>query len=185
MHDQVCQVMMEAMGKNFGNPSSLHMKGVEAENYIKDAKKTFAKLLKVEEKEIYFTSGGTESNNTALIGAAEANKRRGRHIITTSIEHASVYNPLIYLESQGYEVTYLPVDKFGIVDLEALKAALREDTILVSIMCVNNEIGTVEPIDEIGKIIKGFNKDIVFHVDAIQAFGIKTWIDHSKFPRNN
>lgn len=171
VYDQVCQVMMEAMGKNFGNPSSLHMKGVEAENYIKDAKKTFAKLLKVEEKEIYFTSGGTESNNTALIGAAEANKRRGRHIITTSIEHASVYNPLIYLESQGYEVTYLPVDKFGIVDLEALKAALREDTILVSIMCVNNEIGTVEPIDEIGKIIKGFNKDIVFHVDAIQAFG--------------
>ena len=171
VYDDVCRVMMEAMGQNYGNPSSLHMKGVEAENYIRDAKRIFAKILKVNEKEIYFTSGGTESNNTALIGAAMANRRRGKHIITTSIEHASVYNPLIYLESQGFEVTYLPVDHFGVVDLEALKGALREDTILVSVMCVNNEIGTIEPLDQIGKIVKDYNSDILFHVDAIQGFG--------------
>lgn len=171
VYNDVCQVMMEAMGTNFGNPSSLHMKGVDAEKYIKEAKTTFAKLLKVDEKEIFFTSGGTESNNTALIGAAIANQRRGKHIISTRIEHASVYNPLIYLEGQGFEVTYLPVDNKGIVSVEALKEALRDDTILVSVMCVNNEIGTIEPLDEIGKVIKAFNKDIVFHVDAIQGFG--------------
>jgi len=171
VYDDVCQVMLEAMGRNFGNPSSLHMKGVEAEKYIRDARRIFAKLLKVEEKEIYFTSGGTESNNTALIGAAMANQRRGKHIITTAIEHASVYNPLIFLESQGFEVTYLPVDHYGVADLEALKNALRADTVLVSVMCVNNEIGTIEPLDKIGKIVKDFNKDIVFHVDAIQGFG--------------
>lgn len=171
VYDEVCQVMVEAMRKYFGNPSSLHMKGVEAEHYIRDAKAVFARLLKVNEKEIFFTSGGTESNNMALIGAAMANQRRGKHIITTQIEHPSVYNPLIYLESQGFEVTYLPVDHRGIVSLEALHDALRKDTILVSVMCVNNEIGTVQPLDQIGQMIKDFDSEIVFHVDAIQGFG--------------
>lgn len=171
VYDSVCDVMLQTMSKNFGNPSSLHMKGVEAENYIKASKKIFADILKVQEKEIYFTSGGTESNNMALIGSAYANCRRGKHIITTSIEHASVYNPLIYLEQQGFEVTYLPVDKKGVVSLDALQKALRKDTILVSVMCVNNEIGTVQPLDKIGKMIKAYNSEILFHVDAIQGFG--------------
>ena len=170
-YDEVCDIVMEAMKTNYGNPSSLHTKGVDAEKYIRYAKDVFAGILKVEPKEIYFTSGGTESNNTALAGAAAANMRRGKHIISTAIEHASIYNPLIELEHQGYEVTWLPVDEKGMVSLDALKSALREDTILVSVMCVNNEIGTIEPLDEIGKIIKDYNKDILFHVDAIQGFG--------------
>ncbi len=171
VYDSVCQVMVEAMKSDFGNPSSLHMKGVDAERYIKDAKQTIAKVLKVEEKELIFTSGGTESNNMALIGAAFANSRAGKHLITTNIEHASVYNPMIYLESQGFEVTYLPVDEKGTVKLDALEAAIRPDTILVSVMCVNNEIGTIEPLDAIGKIIKEKNPNTLFHVDAIQGFG--------------
>ncbi len=171
VYDSVCQVMMEAMQKDFGNPSSLHMKGVDAEYYIKDAKQTIAKVLKVEEKELIFTSGGTESNNMALIGAAFANQRAGKHLITTSIEHASVYNPMIYLESQGFEVTYLPVDEKGTVKLDVLEAAIRPDTILVSVMCVNNEIGTIEPLDAIGKMIKEKNPNTLFHVDGIQGFG--------------
>lgn len=171
VYDDVCRLMCTVMAKDYGNPSSLHMKGVEAEKYMKEAKAVFAGLLKTEPKEIYFTSGGTESNNTALIGGAMANARSGKHIISTSIEHASVYNPLLYLESQGFEITWLPVDGRGVVSLEALRKALRPDTILVSVMCVNNEIGTVQPLDKIGKIIKDYNKDILFHVDAIQGFG--------------
>lgn len=171
VYPDVRDVMMQTMSEDFGNPSSLHMKGVDAENYIKEAKKIFADILKVQEKEIIFTSGGTESNNMALIGAARANCRRGRHIITTAIEHASVYNPLIALEAEGFEVTYLPVDEHGMVLIEALKSALREDTILVSVMCVNNEIGTIEPLDQISAVIKAYNPDILFHVDAIQGFG--------------
>ena len=171
VYPDVRDVMMQTMSEDFGNPSSLHMKGVDAENYIKEAKKIFADILKVQEKEIIFTSGGTESNNMALIGAARANCRRGRHIITTAIEHASVYNPLIALEAEGFEVTYLPVDEHGMVLIEALKSALREDTILVSVMCVNNEIGTIEPLDQISAVIKAYNPEILFHVDAIQGFG--------------
>ena len=171
VYDSVCQVMMEAMRTDFGNPSSLHMKGITAEHYIKGARETIAKALKVEEKEITFTSGGTESNNMALIGAALANQRAGKHLITTRIEHASVYNPMFYLESLGFEVTYLPVDGQGTVDLDTLVNALRPDTILVSIMCVNNEIGTIQPLDKIGKLIKAKNPGTLFHVDAIQGFG--------------
>lgn len=170
-YDEVCDIVMRAMRADFGNPSSLHTKGMEAEQYIRYAKDVFSGLLKVDPKEIYFTSGGTESNNTALLGAAMANMRRGKHIIVSSIEHASVYNPILELERQGYEITWLPVDHRGMVSIEALKAALRKDTILVSVMCVNNEIGTIEPLDEIGRVIKGFDKDIIFHVDAIQGFG--------------
>ena len=167
----VQDLMVETMEVVYGNPSSMHMKGVEAEQYIKTAKNRIKKILKVEEKEIIFTSGGTESNNLAIIGATLANRRRGQHIITTCIEHASVTEPMAYLEELGFEVTYLPVDEKGIVSLEALKEALREDTILVSIMMVNNEIGAIEPVEEIGKIIKEYDSDILFHVDAIQAFG--------------
>lgn len=171
VYPSVCEKMVEVMSKDYGNPSSLHMKGFTAEQYVKEARKNIASVMKVDEKEIVFTSGGTESNNMAIIGAAMANKRRGKHLITTSIEHASVYNPFIWLEEQGFEVTYLPVDHHGVVSLEALEAALREDTILVSVMAVNNEIGTIQPLDEIGAVIKKKNSEILFHVDAIQGFG--------------
>ncbi len=164
-------LMVKLLMEDYGNPSSLHMKGLEAENYIKEAKRQIAKTLKVEEKEILFTSGGTESNNTALIGAAIANKRAGNHIITTSIEHASVSAPMAYLEELGFRVTYLKVDHNGIISLEELADAVCEDTILVSLMMVNNEIGAVEPIEEAAKIIKAKNPDTLLHVDAIQAYG--------------
>ena len=168
---QVKDIMIKVMEEDYGNPSSMHMKGVRAEQYVKEAKENIAKTLKVEPKEIVFTSGGTESNNMALIGSAMANIRRGKHIISTRIEHASVYNPLFYLEEQGFEVTYLSVDKQGMISLEELEAAIRPDTILVSIMYVNNEIGSVQPIDQIGALIKKVNKDTIFHVDAIQGYG--------------
>lgn len=164
-------LMVKVLMEDYGNPSSLHMKGVEAENYIKEAKKKIAKTLKVDEKEILFTSGGTESNNTALIGAALANKRAGNHIITTSIEHASVSAVTGYLEELGFRVTYLKVDANGIISLEELQEAVCEDTILVSMMMVNNEIGAVEPIEEAVKIIKAKNPNTLVHVDAIQAYG--------------
>lgn len=168
---QVKDIVIEAMEEEYGNPSSMHMKGVKAEQYVKDAREIIAKSLKVDPKEIVFTSGGTESNNMALIGTAMANARKGKHIISTRIEHASVYNPLFFLEENGYEVTYLPVDEHGVVDLEALEKAIRPDTILVSVMYVNNEIGAVQPVEEIGKIVKKKNPDTLFHVDAIQAYG--------------
>ncbi len=171
VYPQVCDLMMQMMREDYGNPSSLHMKGFQAEQAIKNASKTIAGALKVNEKEIIFTSGGTESNNMAIIGGAFANRRNGKHLITTSIEHASVYNPFIWLEKQGFEVTWLPVDENGVVSLDALKSALRDDTILVSVMAVNNEIGTIQPIDEIGKIVKGKSQEILYHVDAIQGFG--------------
>lgn len=164
-------LMVKVLMEDYGNPSSLHMKGVEAENYIKEAKKKIAKTLKVDEKEILFTSGGTESNNTALIGAALANKRAGNHIITTSIEHASVSAVAGYLEELGFRVTYLKVDADGIISLDELQEAVCEDTILVSMMMVNNEIGAVEPIEEAIKVIKEKNPNTLVHVDAIQAYG--------------
>ena len=164
-------MVMKVMREDFGNPSSMHTKGVEAEHYIRAAKDFFAINLKVDDKESYFTSGGTESNNLALIGSAMANKRSGNHLITTSVEHASVDNPMKYLEEQGFEVTYLPVDQDGIVSLEALKVALRPETILVSVMYVNNEVGAVQPVDEIAKLVKDYDSKIIFHVDAIQAYG--------------
>ena len=169
--DAAVALMQQVLLEDYGNPSSLHMKGVVAEKYIKTATEQIARTLKVAEKEIIFTSGGTESNNLALIGVAMANKRAGKHIITTSIEHASVYNPLIFLEEQGFEVTYLPVDAQGVISLEALASAVREDTILVSMMHVNNEIGTIEPIEEAVKLIHEKNSRTLIHVDAIQSFG--------------
>ena len=163
--------MVEMLTDLYGNPSSLHMKGIVAENEIISAKKKIAKTLKAQEKEIIFTSGGTESDNLAILGAVEANKRAGNHLITTAVEHAAVSATMAHLEEQGYEVTYLPVDETGVISLDDLKAALREDTILVSIMAVNNEMGALEPIEEAGKVIKEFNPSIVYHVDAIQGYG--------------
>lgn len=168
---EVQDIVKKVMDLDYGNPSSRHRKGAEAEQYIKEAQDIIAGTLKAEPKEIIFTSGGTESNNMALIGAAFANRRRGNHIISTRIEHASVYNPLLFLEEQGFRITFLNVDRQGHIDPEELKQAICPETILVSVMMVNNEIGAVEPIEEIGKIIKKANPDIVFHVDAIQAYG--------------
>ena len=165
------EIMVKVLMEDYGNPSSLHMKGVEAENYIKEAKKKIAKTMKVDEKEILFTSGGTESNNTALIGAALANKRAGSHIITTSIEHASVSATAAYLEELGFRVTYLKVDKDGLISLDELREAVCDDTILVSMMMVNNEIGALEPIEEAIRVIREKNPKTLVHVDAIQAYG--------------
>jgi len=169
--DEVKDIVVKTMTEDFGNPSSLHRKGVEAENYVKDAREKIAKSLKVSEKEIFFTSGGTESNNLAIIGTAMANKRTGMHIITSSIEHASVGNPMNYLEQEGFRITYLPVDHNGMIDRKVLEESLCEDTILVSVIHVNNEIGAVEPIDEIAAYIKKKNPNTLFHVDAIQSYG--------------
>lgn len=169
--EKAAALMMELLTQEYGNPSSLHMKGVVAEKYITEAKKKIAKTLKVQEKEIMFTSGGTESNNLAIIGSAFANQRAGKHIITTAIEHASVGSPVAFLEENGFEITRLSVDKDGVISLEELKNVLRPDTILVTIMQVNNEIGAVEPIEEAGVIIKSANPNTLFHVDAIQSYG--------------
>lgn len=169
--DSVRDIMMKTLECDYGNPSSMHAKGFDAEKYVIEARNIIAKNLKVDPKEIIFTSGGTESNNMALIGTALANAREGKHIITTNIEHASVHNPLIYLEECGFEVTYLPVDHNGKVRLDQLEQAIRQDTILVSIMYVNNEVGAVEDIEKIANLIHEKNKNIIFHVDAIQAFG--------------
>lgn len=163
--------MVELLTSEYGNPSSLHMKGVIAENEVTLARKKIAKTLKVQDKEILFTSGGTESNNLAIIGSAMANQRAGRHIITTAIEHASVLNPMEYLKENGFEITYLGVDKNGHISLDELKDSIRDDTILVSIMQINNEIGAIEPVEEAGRIIKAANHPIIFHVDAIQSYG--------------
>ena len=168
---KAAEMVMKVMREDFGNPSALHTKGVEAEHYVKEARAFFAKNLKVDEKEICFTSGGTESNNLALIGTVMANRRAGNHLITTSVEHASVDNTMKYLEEQGFRVTYLPVDEYGVVSLEALKEALCPETILVSVMSVNNEVGAVQPVDEIARIVKEHNPNTIFHVDAIQAYG--------------
>lgn len=167
----VRDVVVRAMTEDYGNPSSQHRKGVEAERILRDARETIAATLKVSEKEIFFTSGATESNNWAIIGAALANRRAGTHLITTAIEHAAVSEPMAYLEKQGFRVTYLPVDAHGHINLEDLEKALCEETILVSIMYVNNEIGTIEPISEAGKLIKARNPRTLFHVDAVQAYG--------------
>ena len=168
---EVAALVTKLMCEDYGNPSSMHKKGVEAENYIKQAKQILAKLMKVNEKEIFFTSGGTESDNLALIGCAMANQRSGKHIITTKIEHPAVLQTCAYLETLGFEVTYLPVDKTGRICLAYLQKAMRKDTILVSIMYVNNEIGSVQPIDEAGALIKKLNPNTLFHVDAVQGFG--------------
>lgn len=169
--EEAAQLMHRILCEDYGNPSSLHHKGVEAEAYLRYANETFAKILKVNEKEIFFTSGGTESDNIALVGAAMANHRAGRHLITTGIEHPAVLQPMSYLEGQGFEVTYLSVDGQGKISLEELERAIRPDTILVSIMHTNNEIGSIQPVAEAGELIKRKNPKTLFHVDAVQGFG--------------
>ena len=168
---EAAELMTKIMCEDYGNPSSLHMKGVQAEQYLRYARETFAKLLKVSEKEIFFTSGGTESDNMALVGCAFANKRRGNHLITTQIEHPAVLQPMRYLESAGFRITYLPVDGSGRISLEDLQKAMSRDTILVSIMHTNNEVGSQQPIVEAGALIKRLNPETLFHVDAVQGFG--------------
>jgi cysteine desulfurase len=166
---EVVENMILYMTENFGNPSSIHDLGKTSKHAIENARKKVAKAICVEEYEVYFTSGGTESNNWAIKGIAFANRNKGKHIITSSIEHHSVLHACEWLEGQKFEVTYLPVDKYGIVSPEELKNAIRDDTILISIMFANNEIGTIQPVEEIGKIAR--ENRIYFHTDAVQAVG--------------
>ena len=169
--DEVAELMTKIMCEDYGNPSSLHRKGVQAEQYIRYAKETIAKNLKVNEKEIFFTSGGTESDNLALRGCAYANCRAGRHLITTQIEHPAILQTMKQLEEEGFRVTYLPVDEKGCIRPEDLQRAITGETILVSIMHTNNEVGSLQPIEEAGALIKRMNPRILFHVDAVQGYG--------------
>ena len=168
---EVAELMTKIYLEDYGSPSSMHHKGVEAEKYITEAKRTLSRILKVGEKNLIFTSCGTESDNIAIIGGALANCRKGRHLITTRIEHPAVLEAMKYLESMDFEVTYLPVDESGVVAPESVEEAVREDTILVSVMHTNNEIGSVQPIEEIARRIKRKNPSVLFHVDAVQGFG--------------
>ncbi len=170
-YEEVAEIVVKTMIEDYGNPSAMHLKGVEAENYVKESAKAIAKTLKVQDKEIYFTSGGTESDNWALIGSALANHRQGKHMITTPFEHSAVSAPLAWLQEQGFEITVIPVDEQGNLDLKKLEEAIREDTILVSTMFVNNEMGAVVPVEEVGKIVHEKNPKALYHVDAIQAYG--------------
>jgi cysteine desulfurase len=171
MHPRVIEKMMEVMSHNFGNPSSIHSFGREARHYIDLARETLAKSIGAKENEIIFTSGGTEADNMALFGVAESYQHKGKHIITTQIEHHAVLHACERLEKMGFEVTYLPVDEAGVLSLSDLSKELREDTILVSVMYGNNEVGTVQPIKEIGELLK--THQAIFHTDAVQAYGME------------
>lgn len=169
-HEDVVRTMMEVMTRHYANPSSLHSGGVAAAKLLEKAREQLGQLMNTKQGRWIFTSGGTESNNLAIKGIARALSTRGKHIITSSIEHASVYEAMGQLKQEGFEITELPVSRQGHVQLEDVKAALREDTILVSIMHVNNELGTIQPIAEIGQLLKGYPK-LKFHVDAVQSLG--------------
>lgn len=169
--DQAAELTAHIMCEDYGNPSSLHRKGVQAEKYTRYAKEVIAGNLKVNEKEIFFTSGGTESDNLALIGCARANCRNGRHLITTQIEHPAILQTMKHLEEEGFRVTYLPVDQKGCIRLEDLERAITGETILVSIMHTNNEVGSMQPVAQAGALIKRMNPRILFHVDAVQGYG--------------
>ncbi len=169
--DEVTEYMAKIMRENYGNPSSMHMAGVDAEREIRTAKETLSSIMKVDAKEIYFTSGGTESDNLAIIGCANAYRREGMHLITTKVEHPAVLETMKYLEEQGFSVTYLDTKKDGTIDPDTLKAALTDDTIMVSIMHVNNEIGAVNDIEKVAGVVKGYRPSILFHTDAVQSFG--------------
>ena len=171
VYPEVVAFMTALFTEDYGNPSSMHTQGVTAERHLRAAREAIAAILKCKPTEVLFTSGGTESDNLALFGAAHAYGRQGRHIITTAIEHPAVLEPARALEKEGFEVTYLPVDASGIVRLSDVEEAIREDTILVSVMHVNNEIGSVQPVAEIGALIKRHNSKTLFHVDAVQGFG--------------
>ncbi|PKM66970.1 MAG: cysteine desulfurase NifS [Firmicutes bacterium HGW-Firmicutes-2] len=169
--EKVAQAMLHMLTHNYGNPSSLHQKGFEAEKAIENSRQIIAQTLKVNKKEIYFTSGGTEANNIAITGVTTSNKRGGKHILVSAIEHPSVKETVRHLETIGYEVESIPTDGMGYIQIEALEQLIRQDTLLVSIMYVNNEIGTIQDMATIGKLIKTINPKTLFHVDAIQAFG--------------
>lgn len=169
--DEVAERVRYMLLENFGNPSAQSMMGVRAENELNDARKIMAKSINALPEEIYFTSGGTEDDNWAIFGTAEGYKRSGKHIITTSIEHPAVSEPIERLRQKGWEVTVLDVDKNGYIDLDVLRDSIREDTVLVSIILVNNEVGTIQDVAAVGKLIKEKNPKTLFHVDAVQAFG--------------
>ncbi|MEH7331503.1 cysteine desulfurase family protein [Neobacillus drentensis] len=169
-YKEVLDSFVTVSSEYFGNPSSLHSLGGQAEKLLSQAREQVAGLLKVKANEIYFTSGGTESNNIAIKGAALLNRHKGRHLITTSVEHASVRAAMEQLEQEGFEITRLPVDEYGRITVEDLEKSIRKETILISIMQVNNEVGTIQPIEEIGSILKKY-PSILFHVDAVQSVG--------------
>ena len=166
---EVAALMMEYMTEKFGNPSSIHSFGREVKKAVDEARQQVASLLNADPSEIFFTSGGTEADNLALKGVAFANRKKGNHIITTCIEHHAILHTCEYLEKNGFKVTYLPVDENAMVRIEDLKRAITEDTILISVMFANNEVGTIQPIKEIGQI--AHEKGIYFHTDAVQAAG--------------
>lgn len=166
---EVVDAMLPYLQENYGNPSAIYSLGTAAKKKVNQAKRTIAAAIGASMEEIFFTAGGTESDNWALKKVAEVYREKGRHIITTKIEHHAILHSCQWLESQGYEVTYIGVDENGIVDVEELKSSIRPDTILISVMFANNEIGTLQPIEEIGRIAK--EKGILFHTDAVQAFG--------------
>ncbi|WP_343247525.1 cysteine desulfurase family protein [Diplocloster hominis] len=170
-YESVKEIMIRTMMTDYGNPSSMHKKGVDAEKYVKDARDIIAKNLKVNAKEIFFTSGGTEGNNLAIIGTAMANRRSGNHVITSAVEHPSVTAAMEYLEGNGFRASYIPVDAEGILRMDALEAALDEETVLVSVMYVNNEIGAVQPIQDIAELVHKKAPKAKLHVDAVQAYG--------------
>ncbi|AOY76756.1 cysteine desulfurase family protein [Clostridium formicaceticum] len=169
--EEVVDVMVKSLKEMYGNPSSLHRKGVEVEREIKKVRKLVAKALGCNEKEVIFTSGGTEANNLAIRGLVKAHSRKGNHLITSKIEHKSVLSLLQQLEEEGFEVTYLDVDEKGFISLEKLEKAVKENTILVSVMHVNNEVGSVQPIKEITKIVRQKNPNTRIHIDGVQSFG--------------
>lgn len=170
LHPDVIQMMSTALAETFGNPSSIHQSGRQSRKVVDEARTVIAKSLSANDKDIIFTSGGTEADNLAIIGTALKYQDKGKHIITSSIEHHAVLDSCHYLETLGFTVTYLPVDETGVVDVKDVKAALTDDTILVSIMMVNNEVGTIQPIKAIGEVLQDHHA--VFHTDAVQAYGI-------------
>ncbi|MFC7681526.1 cysteine desulfurase family protein [Paenibacillus sp. GCM10028914] len=179
-YKEVVETMAEIMKQHYGNPSALHQAGEDAAKLLKRAREVCAATLEVQPSEIVFTSGATEGNNIAIKGAAIQYRSRGQHLITTKTEHPSVYECFKQLEGLGWEVTYLPVDENGVVDLQQISEAVRKDTVLVSIMHVNNETGTIQPLAEIGNLIKAKNSRTLFHVDGVQGFGklpvsLKDW----------
>lgn len=179
VHPEVLEAMLPYYKEKFGNPSSIHEYGRVAKTALEEAREKVAKLFNCSPYEIYFTSGGTESNNLAIKGVAFANKKKGKHIITSSVEHHAVLESCKFLKKEGYEITYLPVDRWGLVDPDDLRKNIKDDTILVSIMHVNNETGTIQPIEELVRIAK--EKGVYFHTDAVQSAG-KIPIDVGKLP---
>jgi len=170
-YDEVVDYMERISRETYGNPSSLHLKGIEAERLVKKARETIAASLGANPKEIIFTSGGTESNNLAILGYLDANPKNGRHIIATKIEHPSVLEVFKRLESRGYQAEYIDVDEKGMLDLEKFRSAIKEDTSLISVILVNNETGSIQAINKIVEIKNSINPKTAFHVDAVQAYG--------------